>query len=64
MKVCLIGIGSIAIRHISNLSELFGSEIIIDMLRSGKGSVIVTDILSLILFLIFCLEKYLMKILF
>lgn len=48
MKVCLIGIGSIAIRHISNLSELFGSEIIIDILRSGKGREIKTDILTLI----------------
>ena len=37
MKVCFIGVGSIAKRHIRNLKELYGDEIEIDVLRSGKG---------------------------
>ena len=37
MKVCFIGVGSIAKRHIRNLKELYGDEMEIDVLRSGKG---------------------------
>ena len=36
-KVCFIGLGSIAIRHIKNLKDIFGEKIEIDVLRSGKG---------------------------
>lgn len=38
MKVCFIGLGSIASRHIKNLVELYRNQIIIDALRSGKGN--------------------------
>lgn len=37
MRVCFIGVGSIAKRHIRNLSELYGDGIVIDALRTGKG---------------------------
>jgi len=36
-KVCFIGFGSIAKRHIENLRQLFHDDIFIDVLRSGKG---------------------------
>lgn len=36
-KVCFIGLGSIASRHIKNLKDIFGKEIVIDVLRSGNG---------------------------
>ena len=36
-KVCFIGLGSIAARHIKNLKDLLGEEIEIDLLRSGNG---------------------------
>ena len=36
-KVCFIGLGSIAARHIKNLKDIFGEEIEIDVLRSGNG---------------------------
>lgn len=36
-KVCFIGLGSIAARHINNLKDIFGNEIEIDVLRSGNG---------------------------
>ncbi len=36
-KVCFIGLGSIATRHIKNLKDIFGEEIEIDVLRSGNG---------------------------
>lgn len=38
MKVCFIGLGSIARRHILNLKKLVGTEISIDVLRSGNGN--------------------------
>ncbi|MCR4861363.1 MAG: Gfo/Idh/MocA family oxidoreductase [Ruminococcus sp.] len=38
MKVCFIGLGSIARRHISNLKNMLGTEISIDVLRSGNGN--------------------------
>lgn len=37
MKVCFIGLGSIAGRHIRNLKEILGAETEIDVLRSGHG---------------------------
>lgn len=37
MKVCFMGLGSIAARHISNLHSLYGSEMEIDVVRSGNG---------------------------
>ena len=37
MKVCFIGFGSIAWRHIRNLRVLKGTDIEIDVLRSGQG---------------------------
>lgn len=36
-KVCFIGLGSIAARHIKNLKDIFGEEIEIDVFRSGNG---------------------------
>lgn len=39
-KVCFIGLGSIAARHIKNLKDIFGEEIVIDVLRSGNGKVL------------------------
>lgn len=39
-KVCFIGLGSIAARHIKNLKDIFGEEIEIDVLRSGNGKVL------------------------
>ena len=39
-KVCFIGLGSIATRHIKNLKDIFGEEIAIDVLRSGNGKVL------------------------
>ncbi len=38
MKVCFIGFGSIASRHIRNVKELYGTDIIIDLLRTGQKS--------------------------
>lgn len=37
MKVCFIGVGSIAKRHIKNLKSILGSNVEIDVLRSGQG---------------------------
>lgn len=37
MKVCFIGLGSIARRHIRNIKECFGENTEIHVLRSGKG---------------------------
>lgn len=36
-KVCFIGLGSIAARHIKNLKDLYQEEVCIDILRSGNG---------------------------
>ena len=36
-KVCFIGLGSIATRHIKNLKVIFGDKVEIDALRSGNG---------------------------
>lgn len=38
MKVCFMGLGSIAARHIKNLRSLYGPDMVIDVVRSGKGS--------------------------
>ena len=38
MKVCFVGLGSIASRHIKNLYSLYGAKIEIDVIRSGKGN--------------------------
>lgn len=37
MKVCFMGLGSIAARHIRNLYSLYGPDMVIDVVRSGKG---------------------------
>ena len=37
MNLCFIGVGSIALRHIRNLRDIYGSEINITALRSGAG---------------------------
>lgn len=37
MRVCLVGLGSIAARHIRNLHSIYGAEIEIDVVRSGNG---------------------------
>ena len=46
MKVCFIGVGSIATRHIRNLKELFGQNVWIDILRSGRGMNIPEDVID------------------
>ena len=38
MKVCFIGFGSIASRHVRNLKCLYGSQVFIDLLRSEKST--------------------------
>ena len=38
MKVCFIGVGSIAKRHIKNLKAMLGADVEIDILRSGRGN--------------------------
>ncbi len=38
MKVCFIGVGSIAKRHIKNLKAMLGADVEIDVLRSGRGN--------------------------
>lgn len=48
MKICFIGLGSIAERHIKNLRVMYGSEMTIDVLRSGKGKPISSALQSLI----------------
>lgn len=44
MRICFVGVGSIATRHIRNLKEVFGENIKIDILRSGKGTDIQEDV--------------------
>ena len=40
MKVCFTGLGSIAARHIRNLHSIYGADMEIDVVRSGKGKLI------------------------
>ncbi len=47
-KVCFIGLGSIATRHIKNLKNIFGGEVEIDVLRSGNGRPLDETLQSLI----------------
>lgn len=47
-KVCFIGLGSIAARHINNLKDIFGDEIVIDVLRSGNGKTLAAALQSMI----------------
>lgn len=46
MKVLLIGLGSIAGRHIQNLKEILGDGVSITVLRSGYGSAAKPEIVS------------------
>lgn len=48
MKVCFVGLGSIASRHIKNLTSLFGTKIEIDVVRSGHGKLKCQDLKGLI----------------
>lgn len=48
MQVCFIGLGSIAKRHITNLKDIFGTEIFIDVLRSGCGKKVDEKVASMI----------------
>ena len=48
MKVCFIGLGSIASRHIKNLNSLFGTKIVTDVVRSGHGKAKCQDLEGLI----------------
>ena len=47
-KVCFIGLGSIAARHIRNLKTLFGDSISIDVLRSGNGKTLTVELRNMI----------------
>lgn len=47
-KVCFIGLGSIATRHIKNLKDIFGDKIEIDVLRSGNGKLLDDTLQSMI----------------
>lgn len=38
MKICFIGLGSIASRHIENIKKMYKENVIIDVYRSGKGT--------------------------
>lgn len=40
MRVCFVGVGSIAVRHIRNLYDIYGDQIEIDVVRSGNGSIL------------------------
>lgn len=48
MKICFIGLGSIAKRHIKNLKDILGDKAQIDVLRSGHGNVLDESILACI----------------
>lgn len=43
MNICFTGVGSIALRHIRNLKELYGTDIKITAVRSGKGKKLSDD---------------------
>lgn len=46
MKICFVGVGSIARRHVRNLRKIFenrSEELIIDAVRSGKGKTLAED---------------------
>lgn len=45
MKICIVGLGSIAIRHVKNLRDILGENITIDLLRSGKGKALPLELL-------------------
>lgn len=47
-KVCFVGLGSIAARHIKNLKDIFKEEVEIDVLRSGNGRKLDEDLQSMI----------------
>ena len=48
MKICFMGLGSIAGRHIRNLQSLFPGELQIDVVRSGKGKPMEENLASFI----------------
>lgn len=48
MKICIIGLGSIAKRHITNLKEILKVDVSITVLRSGRGMEIESNILPMI----------------
>lgn len=49
MKICIVGLGSIAVRHIRNLRSLAErSDMTISVIRSGKGNPIPKDVENLI----------------
>lgn len=48
MKICFMGLGSIAGRHIRNLQSLFPGEHQIDVVRSGKGKPMEENLASFI----------------
>lgn len=48
MKILFIGLGSIAARHIRNLREVTGGELVIDVVRSGMGRPISNGLKGLI----------------
>lgn len=47
-KVCFIGLGSIAVRHIRNLKDIYEESISIDVLRSGNGKELTDDLQNMI----------------
>jgi len=47
-KVCFVGLGSIAARHMKNLKDIFGENIEIDVLRSGNGKALDDSLQSMI----------------
>lgn len=44
MRVCVVGLGSIGTRHIRNMYSMYGRELQIDLLRSGKGNAVPKEI--------------------
>lgn len=57
MRVCFIGVGSIALRHIRNMRHLYGESICITALRSGEGRALSVDEDRLIDEIIYDYEK-------
>ena len=57
MRVCFVGLGSIAERHIRNLKDILGADIVIDVLRSGIGRSVESDLATMINNIFYCVDE-------
>ena len=57
MKVCFVGLGSIASRHIKNLKALYGNSVEIDVLRSKSGRSVADDIQEFVNKIYYAIEE-------